>query len=89
MGAKASLWNGSYGGSYRRVACANTNAYIYVREKENNKVLVILNVTGKPQQVAFTGEKGKYSNVFTGKKETVKTKAKIELQPWEYRVLVR
>lgn len=85
----SALWNGAYGGSYRRVLCDYPGTYIYVRENETNKVLVVLNLSSEPRHIVFYGESGTYKNIFTGKKEKVKGVAKMDLQPWEYRVLVK
>ena len=80
------LWNGNYGGNYKRVDCGNEDVYAYVREKDDNKVLVILNMSSKPQEIKFTSDAGKYKNVFGGKKK-IKSGKKMELLPWGYMVL--
>ena len=81
------LFNGSYGGSYRKVDTGNDNVYSFVREKDGNKVLIIINASNKPQEYKFTSDTGKYKNAFGGSKK-IKDKKKMELISWEYLVLV-
>jgi len=80
------LWNGNYGGNYKRIDCGNDNVYCYSREKDDNKVLVILNMSSKPQEIKFTSDTGNYKNVFGGKKK-IKSGKKMELTGWQYMVL--
>jgi glycosidase len=82
------LWNGSYGGSYRRVACESPNVYIFSREKDSSKVLVVANLSAEASAIIFTNEAGKYINAIDGKKEKVKATEKMTLKPWEVKVLV-
>lgn len=83
------LWNGTYGGSYRRVGCETAGTYIFVREKDGNKVLVVANLTGEASNIIFTNETGKYIDAMNGKKEKVKATEKMALKPWEVKVLVK
>lgn len=80
------LWNGNYGGNYKGIDCGNKDVYAFVREKDDNKVLVILNLSSIPQEIKFTSESGKYKNVFGGNKK-IKAGKKMELLPWQYMVL--
>jgi len=86
------LLNGNEGGDVFRIPSTNDKAvYAFVREKENDKILVILNLSDKSQGVTLTGEemKGKYKDLFTKEKITVKAKHDFELAPWDYRVYVK
>ncbi|HNJ90009.1 MAG TPA: alpha-amylase family glycosyl hydrolase [Chitinophagales bacterium] len=83
------LWNGNYGGSYRRVACENSGTYIFAREKDGNKVLVVANLTAEISNIVFANEAGKYIDAMSGKKEKVKATEKMTLKPWEVKVLVK
>ncbi|HMX05167.1 MAG TPA: alpha-glucosidase C-terminal domain-containing protein [Chitinophagales bacterium] len=83
------LWNGNYGGSYRRVACENAGTYIFAREKDGNKVLVVANLTAEISNIVFANEAGKYIDAISGKKEKVKATEKMTLKPWEVKVLVK
>ncbi|HNV97733.1 MAG TPA: alpha-amylase family glycosyl hydrolase [Chitinophagales bacterium] len=86
--ANPALWNGSEGGSYRRVACEDKDTYVFVREKEGNKVMVIANLSEDLKQVYISNEAGKYVNGLTGKKQKIKANGKVSLMPWEVKVLV-
>lgn len=74
--------------SFRKVTVGNDSAvYAFVREKENNKVLVILNFSDKPQPVAI-GEaalRGEVFNVFTAANEQISEQG-WNLAPWGYAV---
>jgi len=86
------LLNGNDGGDVFRIPSTNDKAvYAFVREKENDKILVILNLSDKSQGVTLTGGemKGKYKDLFTKEKITVKAKHDFELAPWDYRVYVK
>lgn len=83
------LFNGSFGGSWVRV---NTNedekVFAILREKENNRVFTVINLSAAPVAVDFQGEAfaGEYTELFSTEKTTLKTGAKIELPAWGYRV---
>jgi glycosidase len=86
------LWNGSYGGSYATLESDNPKSvYSFIRVKENNKVLVILNLSDKKQSVTLAGDSftGDYKNIFSGKIENIKQNIKITLNPWEYKFLTK
>ena len=72
--------------SFRKVNLGNDTAvYAYVREKENNKILVILNLTKKEQDIKIT-DKSLLSvayNIFTGVNEQLSEKRR-SLPPWSY-----
>ncbi len=74
--------------SFRKVDAGDKNAiYAYVREKNNRKVLVILNFSSNAKEFAIkdTSLYGKAFNVFEQKKETL-NQAKKEIKPWGYDV---
>ena len=62
--------------------------YAYLREKNGRKVLVVLNLSDKKQDVELKGGKidGAALNVFSGKKETLQANQKFALEPWGYYV---
>lgn len=84
------LWSGVSGGTFDRI---NTNTdkevIAYVREKGENKVFVIANLSNKAQDVKFKDKdfKGNYRNIFTNAEMELKKDNKINLQAWEYLVL--
>jgi glycosidase len=81
------LWNGEEGGKIQPVPTNRNNAiFAFVREKENDKVLVICNLTAKPQAVKIKSAllQGRYIELFTGEKQSFGEQAKITLKPWQY-----
>lgn len=74
--------------SFRKVNLGNdTTVYAYVREKGNHKILVILNLTKKEQDIKIT-DKSLQSvayNIFTGVNEQLNEKRR-SLPPWSYYV---
>ena len=62
--------------------------YAFVREKNGKKVLVITNLSKTPQTAMITNTiiDGDATEIFTQKKETLKTKKTINLSAWGYLV---
>jgi alpha-amylase len=74
--------------SFRKISVGNDSAvYAFAREKGNNKVLVLLNFSGKPQPVVIREQTlwGEALNVFTAAKMQV-TEQGWNLEPWGYAV---
>ncbi len=72
--------------SFKKVNLGNdTTIYAYVREKGNHKVLVILNLTKKEQDIKITDKSLQRLayNIFTGVNEQLSEKRK-SLPPWSY-----
>lgn len=82
------LWNGSYGGSYRRIETGNKTVLGFVREKDDDKILVLINTVNGVQKVVLENEAGKYLEAFSGQKIKMKTKYAVEMKPLGYAVLV-
>ena len=75
--------------SYRRIkTSADENVLCYMREKDNYKVLTLLNLTSKPQTVTILDKNfsGVIGNVFENKWITLKPGLKFELKPWGFLV---
>ena len=84
------IWNGEFGGVAQRIPTGNDkNVLAYMREKNGDKVVVILNLSGERQEVKLEGDSyvGDYSNVFG--KDTVSLTADkaLSLNAWDYLVL--
>jgi glycosidase len=62
----------------------------YVRESGDKKVLVVLNLSAKPQTVTLKDPKiaGEYQQLFSGKTTTIKINHQEKLAPWGYAVYV-
>lgn len=80
------LWNGQDGGQARRI---NTSDYVYafIREKDGNSVVVILNLSDAPRETSLWSDTPKMKDVFNGGKRQFKAGEVISLKPWEYIVL--
>ncbi|GHM99316.1 alpha-amlyase [Cytophagales bacterium WSM2-2] len=74
--------------SFTKVDAGNRDAvYAFTREKNDKRVLVILNLSGKEQTVTLNDKNlhGKANNVFTGKEETL-SDVPSTLNAWGYSV---
>ncbi|MCK9618602.1 MAG: alpha-amylase family glycosyl hydrolase [Lentimicrobiaceae bacterium] len=86
------LWNGAEGGKFVRIPTnVDKNVFAFVREKDKSKVIVILNLSDKPQTVALKGKDflGTYNNIYTGKPLTLAADVQLTLKPWMYIVLTK
>ncbi|MEO6683746.1 MAG: alpha-amylase family glycosyl hydrolase [Ginsengibacter sp.] len=74
---------------FTKLSSANDVAiYAYVRQKGEDKIAVILNLSGQPQQFTIK-EKEIYGNakdVFSGREETLKENHVYSLEPWQFLV---
>ncbi|MGC8803296.1 MAG: alpha-glucosidase C-terminal domain-containing protein, partial [Bacteroidales bacterium] len=85
------LWNGFAGGSFRRIRTTdNRNVIVYVREKEENKVVVMLNLTPKPRSLMLReGIDGNFTELFSQTQTQLKRYQKFSLSPWAYYIWVQ
>ena len=62
--------------------------YSFTREDGTKKVLVLLNLTSKPQSFNIINASiaGKPMNIFSGKSDELKDNQKFDLAPWGYLV---
>jgi glycosidase len=84
-----SLWNGKSGGTLKRITSTNNKAvYAFLREKGNDRIFIVLNLTKEPAVVTLKGKlyKGKYTEVFSGNDASFRKDETIALQPWDFRV---
>jgi glycosidase len=82
------LWNGEFGGEYISVKTDNEAVVAFTRTKNNQSVLVILNLSASPHDVTLRGDAyaGDYNDVFGNKKITMRDNHQLRLEAWEYRV---
>lgn len=81
------LWNGEEGGPVNRISSSKDSAvFVFTRQKDDQKVLVILNLSAKQQTIKLNSSelKGDYREVFTGRKQSFEEKRELNLKPWEY-----
>jgi glycosidase len=84
------LMNGDLGGPVVRVRTTNDGAvFAFVREKDADRVLVVLNLSLRTQKVELRGKDfaGIYTDVFTGEGLSFADGTWLKLKPWEYRLL--
>ena len=84
------LWNGKKGAEMVPVKSSAGEVFAFVREKDNDKVYAIFNLSDKKVRTQLESDKinGEYINPFTGKSFKIKSKEWLELKPWDYRILV-
>jgi glycosidase len=83
------LWNGKYGGKLIRIASTNNKSvYAFIREVNEDRVFVILNLSASPVDFTLKGKlyAGNYQDIFSGKEAGFRKNTSLILQPWEYRV---
>ncbi len=86
------LWNGAHGGDIQRVnTSSNEQVFAFVREKNGDKVFVLLNLSDEPLNVELMGNiwYGEYTELFSEFHQTFDGSQHIFLQPWDYRVFVK
>lgn len=84
------LWNGQYGGPLEKIRTSNDEMiYAFTREKEGDRVAVIINLSAEPQVVTLDGGDfaGDYTEVFKEENMTLSAGQEISLGPWEYLVM--
>jgi glycosidase len=83
------LWNGTDGGEPQRLNVGAPDVYAFYREKNGNKVIVLLNLSAKPQTATLNDPAalGSYSDVFAKKTTTITKGMTMQLNPWAYVVL--
>jgi len=83
------LFNGSAGGSWKRIiTLADTSVFALIREKENNRVISVVNLSKSPVTVTIGDEttEGEYTDLFSGQKTALKANTSLELPAWGYKV---
>lgn len=84
------LWNGKFGGKPKRISTNDDeNVYAFIREKDGDKVVVILNLSKAPINLTLNGEDyvGDYKNVFGSSTLSLSKDMKMNLKGWDYLVL--
>jgi len=84
------LWNGLEGDNMTRIETNDDlNVFAFSREKDKNRVVVILNLSQEAREVGFTADKsirGVYNDAFGTEKFRIGKNVVFEMKPWEYRV---
>lgn len=85
------LWNGKAGGSLKFLETGNSDQLLaYVREKDQNKVLVFMNLSDKlvVQNIEF-GVQEEFEDVFGDEKVEIGEKVNVELQAWKFKIYTK
>ncbi|MDX1665746.1 MAG: alpha-amylase family glycosyl hydrolase [Saprospiraceae bacterium] len=83
------LWNGRWGGPMEQVVSDRPDAIIsFLREKEGDRVFVLLNLSDQPVNVQLVGDvhAGDYRELFSGEKASFSGGDAIGMPAWGYRV---
>ena len=83
---------GVEGGKMIKIATDNDkNVYSFLREKDNNTVFVIMNLSPTDQKATLKANNyaGDFKNLFEGKDVHIDGPLTVNLKPWEYRVLYK
>ncbi len=83
------LWNGDFGGDLVRVKTDKNEAvFAFTRQKDDNTIFVVLNLSSTAQNVTLKGNHyvGDFVNAFDGKQVTFVEDCKLQLGPWDFLV---
>jgi len=86
------LLNGAKGGELKEVKTdKDPTVFAFIRERENNKVFVIINMSKNPVTVNLAGEEiaGRYKDLITGHETEFIDKANMKLDAWGYKVYIK
>lgn len=69
----------------------NDNVFAFSREKDGDKVIVVLNLSNEAQQFTVKNEQvsGNFKNAFSGEELRINQDLELDLGGWEYLVLVK
>lgn len=86
------LWNGDAGSPMIKVRTVRDNkVFAFFREKDDNRVVVILNLSRKSIALKSLPENlnGEYSDYFGGSKTVLPLADSLRFEPWGYKVLIK
>jgi len=85
------LHNGSSGGKYHRLLTAERDkVFAFVREKGDNKVVVVLNFSEEAQSLSLVNAPtGSFENIFDESALSIYTEGEVQLEPYGYYVFTQ
>ena len=86
------LWNGDFGGRMIKIRTnKDKKIFAFYREKEGNRIVVMLNLTKKPVtfKPVLNGIEGDYTEYFTDQKSGLNKSVRLTLKPWGFTVFVK
>jgi len=81
------LWSGIDGGNFTRINTSNNKeVFVFLREKDNNKIFVALNLSPNDLVITLIGDipEGVYKNIFTSEETSYNKGQEIQLDAWDY-----
>jgi glycosidase len=88
----AALWNGMSGGRFQPLKTnLQPSVLAFIREKEENKILVLTNLSPVDVSVELTDKliNGEYTELFSGDEKIFKETLNVDLAPWQYFVYIK
>ncbi len=86
------LWNGNFGGNYKKIETSNDGSVLaFLRKIENNEIFVAVNLSEKPQEVVLAGKdlKGNFKEYFTNENLSFNNENRLKLKAWDYKVFIK
>jgi glycosidase len=86
------LWNGDFGGKMIRIKTnKDKKIFAFYREKDENRVVVLLNLSKKPVSFkpGLEDIEGEYTEYFTTQKTGLSKSLSLTLDPWGYKVYIK
>jgi cyclomaltodextrinase / maltogenic alpha-amylase / neopullulanase len=86
------LWNGEKGGQLQRIPTDRDDSiFAFVRESEDDKVFVVLNLTDESLDFSIDDSRidGSYTSLFSGEPKSFSGGVAFSMNPWEYGVFVK
>ncbi len=83
------LWNGAAGGGISRIGTSNeSDVLAFLRKKEEDEVVVLLNLSEEEQTFTLNGEEldGDYRNLFNDEMVDLTEEDEFTLSAWDYKV---
>ena len=80
------IWNGGYGAKMERIN-KHDHVYAFKRDRDNFRVVVILNLSPEEQTTTLTEASGMLRNIFDNTMVSIAAGETVTLKPWEYLVL--
>jgi 1,4-alpha-glucan branching enzyme len=83
------LWNGDFGGEMKILQTSDdTSVFAFIREKEDNKVVALFNLSPNDQEVTIIGKShvGEYKEVFTKENSVINQTTTFNLDAWDFSV---
>lgn len=86
------LWNGNWGGKMQRIGTtADSSVFVFMREKEGDRVMVLTNLSPEVREFSLKGKTfaGDYKEWFSEEIAKFRKGEIVRLKPWEYIIYVR